>query len=91
MPPDALEAGAGAVVSPFTVSVPEAELDDLRARLRATRWPEALPGTGWDDGTEVDLLRDLCRYWGDARPRLGDRAARPDRRPDREREDPDGP
>jgi len=56
---------AVATVSPFTVAVPDAELDDLRGRLAATRWPEPIPGTGWEYGTDVDWLRDLCRYWAD--------------------------
>ena len=60
--------GAGVdfhALPPFTVAVPESELDDLRARLAATRWPEAGPRRGWDDGTDVDWLRALCDYWGD--------------------------
>jgi microsomal epoxide hydrolase len=50
---------------PFTVAVPDAELDDLRARLRATRWADAAPGGGWDYGIDVDWLRDLCGFWAD--------------------------
>jgi pimeloyl-ACP methyl ester carboxylesterase len=56
---------AAATVSPFTVAVPDAELTDLRARLRSTRWPEPIPGTGWEYGTDVEWLRDLCAYWAD--------------------------
>ena len=52
-------------VAPFAVSVPDSELDDLRARLAATRWPEGVPGSGWDYGTDVDWLRALCEYWAD--------------------------
>jgi pimeloyl-ACP methyl ester carboxylesterase len=36
-------------------------LDDLRARLRATRWPDAADGLGID----VGFLRELCEYWAD--------------------------
>ena len=50
---------------PFTVAVPEAELDDLRARLAATRWPDPAPGAAWDYGTDVDWMRALCDYWVD--------------------------
>jgi microsomal epoxide hydrolase len=52
-------------VAPFAVSVADSELDDLRARLAATRWPESVPGSGWDYGTDVDWLRALCAYWSD--------------------------
>ncbi|MCM3923295.1 epoxide hydrolase [Frankia sp. AiPs1] len=52
-------------LQPFTIDVPDAVLDDLRQRLRRTRWTEQIPGTGWDLGTDVDYLRGLCAYWAD--------------------------
>ena len=52
-------------VRPFTIQVPESVLDDLRARLRQTRWPGEVPGTGWTYGTNLDYMRDLVRYWLD--------------------------
>jgi microsomal epoxide hydrolase len=58
-----LGVGHGKDLRPFTVSVPDAELDGLRARLTATRWPDPIPGAGWDYGIDVDWLRDLCTYW----------------------------
>jgi len=50
-------------VEPFQVHVDDAVLDDLRARIRATRWPDQVPGIGWDQGTELGYLRDLLGYW----------------------------
>jgi epoxide hydrolase len=50
-------------VTPFTVEVPEAELDDLRERLDRTRWPDDLPGPGY--GIPGDVLRPLAAYWRD--------------------------
>ncbi|MCE7004005.1 epoxide hydrolase [Kibdelosporangium philippinense] len=52
-------------VIPFRSQVPQADLDDLRSRLAATRWPEELPGVGWDYGVPVDHLRELVGYWQD--------------------------
>lgn len=49
--------------APFTLRTPPAVLDDLRARLRATRWPDAPEDAGWSLGTDVDYLRDLVAYW----------------------------
>ncbi len=49
----------------FVIAVAQDQLDDLRARLRATRWPDALPGSGWDYGTDLAYLQDLCGYWAD--------------------------
>ncbi len=50
---------------PFTVAVPDEAIADLHRRLDATRWPEPIPGTGWEYGTDVDWLRDLCGDWRD--------------------------
>jgi len=50
---------------PFVPRTDPAVLADLRARLRATRWPDAPEDAGWDAGTDVGWLRDLVRYWAD--------------------------
>jgi pimeloyl-ACP methyl ester carboxylesterase len=47
----------------FRIDVPEAALDDLRERLRRTRWPER--ETHPSQGVPLDYLRDLCGYWAD--------------------------
>jgi pimeloyl-ACP methyl ester carboxylesterase len=47
----------------FRIEIPEADLDDLRTRLANTRWPDELPGTGWERGVPVDYLRGLAAYW----------------------------
>jgi microsomal epoxide hydrolase len=52
-------------IAPFRVSVSDAEIADLRARLDRTRWPDQLPGSGWGYGTDGDYLRRLCEYWRD--------------------------
>jgi pimeloyl-ACP methyl ester carboxylesterase len=52
-------------VEPFEIALDEQVLDDLRRRIRATRWPDQLPGVGWDHGTELGYLRDLLAYWAD--------------------------
>ena len=50
-------------VTPFQLAIPEADLEDLRARLRATRWPER--ETDAEQGVALDELQDLCGYWAD--------------------------
>ncbi|MEV6406579.1 epoxide hydrolase family protein [Streptomyces bobili] len=50
-------------IHPFTVSIPQAALDDLKDRLCRTRWPDELPGTGWEYGVPVAYLRELAEYW----------------------------
>jgi pimeloyl-ACP methyl ester carboxylesterase len=49
----------------FTPSADPSALDDLRARLRATRWPDTPEDAGWSLGTDVDYLRELVAYWAD--------------------------
>jgi pimeloyl-ACP methyl ester carboxylesterase len=51
-------------VRPFTLQVPQAELDDLRDRLARTRWPAELPAAGWSRGVPLAYLRGLAGYWG---------------------------
>ncbi len=50
---------------PFTINIPQAALDDLRARLAHTRWPDQLPGNGWQKGVPVDYIKELAAYWRD--------------------------
>src|SRR2546423_15711941 len=52
-------------VTPFRVEIGDDQLDDLRRRLAAARWPEPAPVTDWSQGVPVDWLRDLCAYWQD--------------------------
>jgi pimeloyl-ACP methyl ester carboxylesterase len=51
------------VVEPFRIHVADEVLNDLRARLRNARWPDQIPGIGWEQGTELDWLRRLVSYW----------------------------
>ncbi|HIN06810.1 MAG TPA: epoxide hydrolase [Dehalococcoidia bacterium] len=50
-------------VQPFKIEVPEETLADLKERLAQTRWPDELPGTGWDYGTNMAYLKELVDYW----------------------------
>jgi pimeloyl-ACP methyl ester carboxylesterase len=52
-----------ASIHPFRVDIPQRDLDDLYARLDRTRWPDQLPGVGWEYGVPRDYLMDLVRYW----------------------------
>ena len=50
-------------IEPFTIAVDEAALDDLRDRLRRTRWPEPETVADWSQGVPLAYLRELCGYW----------------------------
>lgn len=52
-------------ITPFQIAVEDAALDDLRARLRNTRWPESEPVDDWSQGVPLSYVREVCRYWAD--------------------------
>ncbi|WP_426502100.1 epoxide hydrolase family protein [Dactylosporangium sp. McL0621] len=53
------------MIEPFSPRAGAEQLADLRARLRATRWPDEPAGAGWDLGADVSYLRELVAYWAD--------------------------
>lgn len=53
----------GLEIEPFTVAIGDVVLDDLRERLRRTRWPDEPAGSGWEYGTNLGYLKDLMSYW----------------------------
>lgn len=47
----------------FHISIPDHDVADLQARLRATRFPQALFDVGWSYGTDAEFLRGFVDYW----------------------------
>ena len=58
---DELAADTG--LRPFTIDIPEADLEDLRARIAATRWPEKESVEGPSQGVELETIQAVARYW----------------------------
>ncbi len=52
-------------VDAFEMRVADDVLADLRVRLARTRWPAPGLGEPWEQGTDLDALVELCRYWRD--------------------------
>ena len=50
-------------VRPFTIDVEDSVLDDLRQRLAGTRWPDEMPNSGWDYGSNLGYVKELVEYW----------------------------
>ena len=48
------------------LAVSETDLEDLRARLRGTRWATPWPVSGWAAGTDGDELHRLVEHWATA-------------------------
>ena len=54
---------AGPAIRPFTIETPEADLDDLRTRIEATRWPEKETVADQSQGPQLATMQKLARYW----------------------------
>jgi hypothetical protein len=63
-------------IVPFSIAIPQADLDDLADRLARTRWADELPEKevtaggsgaptppGWEYGVPVSYVRDLVERW----------------------------
>jgi len=48
---------------PFQIDIPQSQLEDLKQRLAATRWPDEMPGVGWTRGVPLGYLKELAEYW----------------------------
>jgi pimeloyl-ACP methyl ester carboxylesterase len=50
---------------PFTLEVPQADIEDLKARLSRTRFPDQAPDAPWAYGTDLAYMRDFIPWWRD--------------------------
>ncbi len=51
-------------IRPFRVQVPQAEIDDLRRRIKATRWSDQETVSDQSQGVQLATMQELVRYWG---------------------------
>jgi hypothetical protein len=52
-------------IKPFKIHVSDAELDDLKRRLRAARLPEKETVDDWSQGVPLAYVKDVCQYWAE--------------------------
>ncbi len=52
-------------ITPFALAVTDAELADLKSRLRQTRWARADPVEDWRRGVPLPYIEQLAAYWAD--------------------------
>ena len=52
-------------IRPFTIETPKADLDDLRARIAATRWPSKELVADRSQGVQLATIQELARYWAE--------------------------
>lgn len=53
-------------VKSISVYIPDKEIEDLKKRLKQTRWPAPIKGSNWKDGTDSDYLRSLIDFWANS-------------------------
>jgi pimeloyl-ACP methyl ester carboxylesterase len=53
----------GTAIRPFRVNVPEAELTELRRRIKATRFPEKETVADFSQGVPLETVKKLAHYW----------------------------
>src|SRR4029078_10283564 len=61
----ARQTGSASDIRPFHVSFPDADLPDLRRRIKATRWPEVEQVRDESQGVQLATTQKLARYWAD--------------------------
>ena len=50
-------------IRPYRIHVPDETLDDVRARVENYPWHEMPDDGGWDYGTNLAYMKELCAYW----------------------------
>jgi epoxide hydrolase len=50
-------------ITPFKIAATDDQLDDLKRRLRATRWPERECVDDWSQGLPLAYAQEVCKYW----------------------------
>jgi hypothetical protein len=60
---DTTTASAESAVRPFRIEVPQGEIDELRRRINATRWPTRELVTDRSQGVQLAAIQNLARYW----------------------------
>ncbi len=50
-------------VRPFSIEIPDRELEDLRQRLALTRLPEKETPSDWSQGVPLAYMREIVDYW----------------------------
>jgi pimeloyl-ACP methyl ester carboxylesterase len=60
---DTTTASADTAIRPFRIEVPQQEIDELRRRIDATRWPSRELVADRSQGVQLAATQELARYW----------------------------
>lgn len=62
---DAGQSDDRSAIRPFSVSIPQADLDDLHRRVRETRWPDKELVDDASQGVQLQVVQQLAQHWTD--------------------------
>jgi pimeloyl-ACP methyl ester carboxylesterase len=51
------------MITEFTCKISQAAVEDLKYRIRQTRWPDEMEGSGWQYGANLSYIKELADYW----------------------------
>jgi pimeloyl-ACP methyl ester carboxylesterase len=52
------------MIKKIEISIAQSIIDDLKSRLKLTRWPDEIEGSGWTYGASLGYMKELSGYWG---------------------------
>ena len=52
-------------IRPFSVEIAQEQIDNLRGRIEATRWPTSELVQDASQGIQLGFLKELARYWAE--------------------------
>ncbi len=55
----------GESIRPFAIHADDDDLEDLRRRLRTTRWPDRETVEDWTQGVPLSYVQEVCAYWAE--------------------------
>ena len=50
-------------IAAFSIEINDEDLDDLKARLSRTRWPDSETPDDWSQGIPLSYTQEICEYW----------------------------
>ncbi len=53
-------------IQPFRIRISEDDLQDLKRRLQASRWPDRETVEDWSQGIPLAYMQEVCQYWANA-------------------------
>lgn len=50
-------------IKPYKINIPQAQLEDLKDRIKNARWPHEIKDSNWNRGVPLPYLKKLADHW----------------------------